>query len=94
MELALTPFSALQTPWLSTWPSDWLGATPASILAEAPSGVSATLTKLFQVIATTLSDPVAVMCAVGAVALVFLMRPNKAGVRMGATVLALAAFAG
>ncbi len=89
MELALTPTAAPLASCLT-----WLGAAPSALLSEAPSGMSATLSKLMQVIVTKLGDPVAVMCAVGAVALVFLMRPNKTGVRMGATVLALAAFAG
>ena len=89
MELALSPTAEPLASCMT-----WLGAAPSALLSEAPGGLPATLSKLMQVIASKLSDPVAVMCAIGAVALVFLMRPNKSGVRMAATVLALAAFAG
>jgi NADH-quinone oxidoreductase subunit J len=86
MELAFSPTAALA--------ACLQGVGPTALLSEAPQGPLASLSKLLQVVVGKLTDPLGVMCAIGAVALVFLMRPNRAGVRMGATVLALAAFAG
>ena len=85
MELAL---SHLAAPDMSA-----VWSAPSALLAEAPRGALPALAKLVQVIAAKATEPLVVFCGLGAVGLVLLMQPSRRGLRLGGTVIALAAFA-